>query len=161
MNEENPSWWQRRVAKPLMNQLTQGVTPEKLAFTCAAGAALGVFPILGSTTLLCLMVGVVFKLNQPAIQTVNYLVYPFQIGLIPMFVRMGEKLYGAQAVPFMPTELVNEFLKGPSSFLSKYGWAGLYGISAWALLAPFFIGATYIVLLFLFRGAQRKLRRAS
>ena len=47
------SFWKRRVVTPLIAQLKQGVTPEKLALTVALGLVLGIFPILGATTLLC------------------------------------------------------------------------------------------------------------
>ncbi len=153
------NFWRTRVKEPILAQLTQGVTPEKLALTCALGGAIGVFPILGSTTLLCFLIGIFLKLNQPAIQAVNYVVYPLQLGLLPLFVRLGEKLYGAQPVPLMPSDLIREFTQGPAPFLSKYGLAGIYGISAWALLAPLVAAPVYYVLVSIFKGAARESRR--
>lgn len=151
-------FWRRRVKEPILAQLTQGVTPEKLALTCALGGAIGVFPILGSTTLLCLLVGIFLKLNQPAIQAVNYVVYPFQLGLLPVFVRLGEKLYGAEPVPLFPTDLIREFMQGPDPFLSKYGRAGIYAITAWALIAPVFVIGIYFPLRAIFKGVLRESR---
>ncbi|MFP5305375.1 MAG: DUF2062 domain-containing protein, partial [Gammaproteobacteria bacterium] len=72
-------FWQRRVVAPIVAQLRQGITPEKIALTLALGAVLGIFPILGSTTLLCAVAGVWLRLNQPVIQIVNYFMYPLQI----------------------------------------------------------------------------------
>ena len=63
-----PSFWRRRVRDPIMAQLKQGTTPEKIALTIGLGVALGVFPILGSTTALCLAAAALLKLNQPVIQ---------------------------------------------------------------------------------------------
>lgn len=140
------SFWQDRIVAPLKLQLTQGVTPERLAFTCAMGAAIGVFPILGSTTLLCLLVGVFLKLNQPAIQAVNYLAYPAQLALLPVFVRAGEKLFQAEPVALSPVTLTREFAAGPGPFLSKYGMAGVHGITAWAIAAPIISAALYFPL---------------
>lgn len=66
------SFWQRRVVSPLVNQLRQGITPEKLALTIALGGLIAVFPILGSATILCGFAAVALRLNQPIIQLVNY-----------------------------------------------------------------------------------------
>src|SRR5262245_45120940 len=64
-------FWRRRVIGLIVAQLTQGVSPEKIALTIALGSTIAIFPIMGSTTLLCLIVGVWCKLNQPIIQLVN------------------------------------------------------------------------------------------
>ena len=43
----------RRLVRPVLELLRQGVTPEKIALSLTLGVALGVFPVLGSTTALC------------------------------------------------------------------------------------------------------------
>jgi len=139
-------FWRRRVVAPVVMQLTQGITPRHLALSGAIGIALGVFPILGSTTLLCFLAGVFFKLNQPVLQAINYFMYPAQLVLLPVFVRCGEKLFHAKPVPLFPTELVKEFMQGPGPFLSHYGMAGVYGITAWTLMAPVAMTALYFSL---------------
>jgi uncharacterized protein (DUF2062 family) len=40
----------RHLVRPILDLLRQGVTPEKIALSLALGMALGVFPVLGSTT---------------------------------------------------------------------------------------------------------------
>ena len=67
------SFFQRRVARPIVELLRQGVTPEKMALSLALGVAMGVFPLLGTTTALCALVALIWRLNLPAIQIVNYL----------------------------------------------------------------------------------------
>jgi hypothetical protein len=42
----------RRVVDPILGLMTQGITPEKIALSLAFGIVLGVFPMLGSTTIL-------------------------------------------------------------------------------------------------------------
>ncbi len=148
-----------KIIAPLKQQLTQGVTPHHLALTCSLGTVLGIFPILGSTTLLCLIVGVIMKLNQPAIQTVNYLAYPAQIALLPAFVRIGEKIFGATPVPFSPMALTQEFTSSPSVFMSKYGMAGVYGMTAWAIISPFLAIALYFPLVMAFKKLNRGLKQ--
>src|SRR6266849_7485271 len=89
----------RRLLRPILDLLRQGVTPEKMALSLALGGALGVFPALGCTTLLCTIVAIVLRLNLPAIQIVNYFVYPIQIALLLPFFRLGEKLFRATHLP--------------------------------------------------------------
>lgn len=145
----------KRIVDPLKGQLTQGTTPTLLALSCALGVTLGVFPLLGTTTALCLLVGLALKLNQPAIQAVNYLIYPVQIALVAVYVRLGEALFGAQPVPLTPTTLLQEFSAGPSAFLTKYGMAGFYGVTAWAISAPLLIAALYFPLKKIFEKMKR------
>jgi len=66
----------RKLVRPILDLLQQGVTPEKIALSVALGAAIGVFPALGWTTILCAIVALVWKLNLPAIQIINYFMYP-------------------------------------------------------------------------------------
>jgi hypothetical protein len=130
------SWWQRRVVAPVVAQLRQGITPEQVALTLALGGVLGIFPILGATTLLCGVVGVWLRLNQPLIQLVNYLVYPLQILLLIPFYRAGERLFGADPVPIANVpDLIARFGADPWRFLVDYGLVGLYGIAVWCLAA--------------------------
>lgn len=131
------SFWQRRVIAPIAAQLRQGITPDQISLTLALGAVLGVFPILGSSTLLCGVAAWRLKLNQPVMQTVNYLVYPLQLILLLPFYRAGETLFGQPHVPiFSLTELIARFRDGPVQFLADYGRVGVYGIVVWLLLAP-------------------------
>ena len=62
----------RRVVDPLLSLLRQGLSPERLALSVAVGIALGVLPVLGTTTLLCTLAAILFRLNVPAMQLVNY-----------------------------------------------------------------------------------------
>ncbi len=64
----------RRLVQPVVALLTQGVTPEKIALSLAMGIGLGIFPVLGSTTLLCAAAAIIFRLNLPAIQLINFFV---------------------------------------------------------------------------------------
>jgi uncharacterized protein (DUF2062 family) len=142
-----PGWWQRRVVAPILVQLKQGITPEKIALTLALGGVIGIFPILGATTFLCAVVGVWLRLNQPVIQLVNYLVYPVQLALLIPFYRAGERLFGAEPVPIVNVpELIGRFGADPWQFVLDYGRVGLYGIAVWALVAAPLVALAYLAL---------------
>src|SRR5262250_3415773 len=87
------SWGYRKLVLPIIDLLRQGITPEKIAQSLAFGIVLGVFPVLGSTTILCALAAIIFRLNLPAIQLVNYFVYPLQLALLIPFIRFGEILF--------------------------------------------------------------------
>ncbi len=84
-----------RWLQPFLNLLRQGISPEKIALTIALGAILGVIPVLGSTTILCTLAAVVLRLNLPAIQLVNGVVYPLQLILLIPFYRLGAWMFHA------------------------------------------------------------------
>ena len=149
------SFWKRCVVTPLVAQLQQGVTPEKLALTVALGLVLGVFPILGSTTLLCGIAAVVLRLNQPVIQLVNYVAYPAQLALIIPIYRAGEMLFGKAPIPLSIPLIVARFRTDFGQFLRDFGMIAVQGIVLWCLLAPVVIAALH----FTVRPFLRRLSR--
>jgi hypothetical protein len=152
-----PSWWQRRIVAPLVRQLTQGITPARLALALAVGGVIAINPFLGTTTLGCLAAGVLLRLNQPALQIANLLGVPFQLALIVPWVRAGEWLYGAAPMPVNPAVLVDEFSAGPGRFLERFGLTGVHAGSAWLLSAPLVAAALYLALRPPLRALSRRL----
>jgi uncharacterized protein (DUF2062 family) len=82
---------------PLLDLALRGVSPEAIALSIALGFALGLFPVPGGPTLLCALAALVLRLNGPAVQAVNYLVYPLQLALFAPFMRLGGRLFQAPA----------------------------------------------------------------
>jgi len=72
--------------------LVQGLSPRRLAFTLSVGFVLGCIPVIGVPTGLCVLVALVLRLNQPAIQAANYAAMPFQVALIVPLAHLGAKL---------------------------------------------------------------------
>jgi uncharacterized protein (DUF2062 family) len=85
--------WKRWLLKPLLHLSLRGMSPEVIALSVAVGFALGVFPLPGCPTLLCAAAAVVWRLNGPAVQVINYLVYPLQLALFAPFMRLGGRLF--------------------------------------------------------------------
>jgi len=129
-------WLRRRVRDPLVAELRQGATPEGMATSISVGAAIGLLPFLGTTTVICALAGRLFRLNHVALQVTNYLLYPAQIALIVPFVRLGEALTGAEPMPIDPATVVASFTESPAAFLAKFGMAGVHAFLAWALVVP-------------------------
>lgn len=147
-----PGWWQRRIAGPVRQQLTQGITPDKISLTIALGITLGIFPILGSGFLLCGLAAWGLKLNQPIIQGVGTLAYPLQLVMLLPFYRAGEWLFGIPPIPLSITVLISRFFENVPLFLKEYGMTGVRGILVWCGLAP-------VVLVLVYHGLRPVLRR--
>jgi uncharacterized protein (DUF2062 family) len=148
-------FFRRRIARPVLELLRQGVTPEKMALSLALGVALGTFPVLGTTTALCALVAFVWRLNLPAIQIVNYFVYPLQIALLIPFFRLGEQLFGAAHLPLSITQIlamVHASFWGATRLLWTTIW---HAAVAWCLLAPIFVGLAYVLLVPVLRRVVR------
>jgi hypothetical protein len=132
----NDNFLRRRLVTPLLDLLRQGVTPEKLALSIVLGLILGVFPVLGSTTALCAIAALVLRLNLPAIQIVNYFVYPLQIALlIPLF-RLGEKLFRAPHLPLSLQRIYAMIHANMAAAICTLWTTTWHAMAVWCLLAP-------------------------
>jgi uncharacterized protein (DUF2062 family) len=150
--------WTQRVVEPVKALLRQGMTPEKLALALAAGVATGLFPVIGSTTLLGLGTAAALRLNLPTLQLANWFTYPFQIAMIVPLVRLGEWLAGAPPVSFSVAEVVASTAADPVGTLGRFGLTGLHGILGWMAVVPVVVLVLYRALLPALRGVQVRLR---
>jgi uncharacterized protein (DUF2062 family) len=161
--------WQRKVAYPIVAQLTQGLTPHKIALTIAVGSAIAMFPILGTTTVLCLLVGIVMRLNQPIVQAVNYLWTPLHVFFIGFSLRWGERLFAVRhtrlewrhlrtLLPENWTQVIQEpgvVLHNLIQLIRDYSGTAFHAVVVWAILAPFWATAIYYVALPILRGIDK------
>jgi Uncharacterized protein conserved in bacteria len=130
------------VIEPLLVFSSQGMEAESIALSVSLGFVLGVFPVFGCPTIFCALAAIAFGLSLPAIQCINYLVYPLQFALLIPFIRLGEWLFRAQGQP-------------PAGFLTT----GLHAVVAWFIAsAP--AGLLLYVLLFTLLRRRRIMKIA-
>ncbi|MFM1851054.1 MAG: hypothetical protein RIS54_738 [Verrucomicrobiota bacterium] len=140
------SFWQRRILDPIITQLTQGISPDRIALTLAVGVAGGLFPFLGFTTLLCFVLALALRLNQPIIHVVNQVLWPVHLTMVVVYIRAGAWLYGTEALPFNPTEVTDLFLHSQREFWARFGLMGLHAFTAWLLTVPVIVASLYFPL---------------
>ncbi|MCM2333280.1 MAG: DUF2062 domain-containing protein [Anaeromyxobacteraceae bacterium] len=140
------SFLQRRLIAPLRAQLTQGVTPSRLALALALGVTIGVIPVLGATTLLAALAASLLRLNQPAIQVANYAAYPLQLGLFIPFFHAGAALFGGPRLQVTVDQLQAELSADVPATVLRYLGANLRAVAAWALVAPVLAVALHLAL---------------
>ena len=135
--------------------LQSGLTPQQLSLTLCLGTALGVMPLLWGTTLLCALVAARLKLNQAAMQAVNYCCYPLQLALFLPFCRLGELLFpwGGAVRGEMLTEALHGHLGGSLSLLAL---ATARGVGGWFVTILPLVLLVYPVL----KGVLRKRGKA-
>lgn len=154
------SFWRRRVVAPVLGQLTQGVTPDRIALTVGVGTACSVLPFLGFTTILNVAAGFWLRLNHPILQTLNQLLGPLQLLLIIGYVRVGEKIWQAEPVSLSVGILMKAFKDDPWSFLQRFGWTGVHAATAWLLSVPVIVAALYFGLRPMLRRVGARVGRA-
>jgi uncharacterized protein (DUF2062 family) len=126
----------KRFVALIRTQLQQGTTPEGLALSVTFGVIIGIFPMIGVTTISCALLGIYFKLNQPVLQAVNYVIYPVQLLMMPVFLYIGEFLLRQPHLSLNPKELYDQFTTSPALFFQHFGMACVHAIVAWVILGP-------------------------
>lgn len=121
----------KKIKNTLIAQLTQGVTPEKLAQSLSIGLLIGCFPLLGFTTGLAALAGLFFKLNHIVLQTAHYMMYPVQIILIPVYIKVVSLIVDVGDVPIRPDLILEYFNKDWVGFIKAYSLVGLYAVILW------------------------------
>jgi uncharacterized protein (DUF2062 family) len=151
-------FFSRRLFRPLLELLRQGATPERLALSIALGAVLGVLPAIGWSSTFCALIAFTWRLNLPAIQLVNYFLYPLQILLLIPFFRLGERLFRAPHLPIRLSqiyEIAHANLWGAMQLLWTTTW---HALVAWALIAPFAAAIIYFLLAPALRHVMNQVR---
>ena len=125
-----------RVTKPFLQRIKTimscGLTPQKLALTLCIGIAFGVVPLVWGTSLICIILAHVFKLNHVALQSVNYLLWPVHLALLAPFFKLGAWLFPWG--PAVPSNMLFSIIQNPGlSSLHIFGWMTLKAIVVWML----------------------------
>lgn len=141
-----PEFLRRRVVDPILRVLRQGISPEKVGLGLACGVVIGVFPVIGVTTIICTISAIIFRLNLPTIQLVNYLVYPLQLALLIPFFHFGDWLFGAESLPYSAAELVALFTSDFWGAVHQLWDTTLRAVAAWFLVCLPAVAILYFAL---------------
>jgi uncharacterized protein (DUF2062 family) len=133
----------RYIGLPFETLILQGSSTRQLAFAVSIGVTFGLFPIMGFSIPFCFVAALVFKAPQPLTHAVNYAVYPLQIPLIFVFVRLGEWIMGAPNVSLAPTEILALARTDMLRFIEEFGLTCLHAMLAWSLCAPLLFVGTF------------------
>lgn len=124
----------KKITSIIIEQIKMGVTPEKLTQSVITGIIIGIIPYLGTGTVLAAIVATKLKLNHVVTQAVHYLMYPIQIIMIPIYIKVVGFVSNAGETPIRPDLIYKQFVQSPSVFMMKYGLIGFYAFFVWATL---------------------------
>lgn len=147
------SRWRRWIVDPIVSQLTQGISPEKIALSFAVGSLCAFFPILGLATPLCLIAGGALRLNQAMIQIINWATAPIYLPLMFAFIQVGDFLLGVSRPHLALGLFAARSRSDPGQFLHDFGQLAGHALLGWAVIAPIWIAAAYPISLLLLRAA--------
>jgi len=132
--------FRHKIGQPVLALIKQGISPKKMSLSVAFGVTIGMLPILGSTTLICAAFAVTLRLNLPAIQLFNYLVYPLQIFLLIPFINLGAFLFQVELPLWTVEELSAMFQYDFWGAIASFFETMLYAVAAWFIVCtPLFI----------------------
>ena len=122
---------------PSIGELLEGgESVRRTAWTIGLGFVVGMFPLLGVTTIACALLASVLRLKQSAMQLGNFAALPLQIVLLLPFLRLGERITGAERFVFDASALLKGFPNIPESTARAVVMAQWHMIAGWAATAP-------------------------
>lgn len=124
----------------------KGIPAEQVALLLSVGLVLGVFPIMGCPTVLCLLAAFGLRLNLAALQLLNSASSPLQLALLLPLARAGAILCGGA-------------VSSDGSWAGKVGLAALHAVAGWACICVPLSGVLYFSLVFV--GRRTKLTRVT
>lgn len=149
-----------KIGDPILEQLTQGLSPDKIALSVAVGLTIAVNPVIGTTTILCFVAAWALRLNQPIIQAINWSSYALQLLLIFPFIRLGERIFRAAPETRSFEELFGMAKGDLLGTIAILGTTIAHAVAAWMLVAPFLCAAIFYGTRPLFRALARRVLAA-
>lgn len=125
--------------------LSQGVSPRRLALAVAVGLVVGVFPILGTTAVLCTCLALGLRLNILAVHTVHYAVTPLQLLLVIPFARLGEWIAGAAEQPLSIDSGMRLIKSGFLNAVVELWSAIVHAMLGWLVVAPLALTLAFLL----------------
>jgi uncharacterized protein (DUF2062 family) len=129
------SWAYRRGVLPILALLRMGATPQRLAWSIAAGLLIGINPLIGTTTILCLAVTSCFRLNLVAAQIANHSMLPVELGLVAPFLRLGSRAFHTAPMPLSPGLFLSAARTSPLALTRQLWLWEWHALVMWAALS--------------------------
>ncbi len=122
---------------------------------------IGINPLLGSTTIASLLLAFLLRLNLVASQIANHIVYPLQLALFLVFIKLGDKLFHTGRLPMDHHELFYAARHHPIALtraLWQWEW---HALIIWAVAAAIAAPIMATILTPILAGLHHKLHKES
>ncbi|XP_078170128.1 uncharacterized protein LOC144564403 isoform X2 [Carex rostrata] len=148
-------WLNAKIVEPLMQIVRRGAEPKQLALSTAVGLTLGVFPICGTTVILCGVAIAILgnRCNAATTMIFNLVATPIELSLIVPFLRLGEVVSGGPHFELTP----DAFKKVITGEASKEVLLSIYhAILGWLIATPVILVVLYMISLPCFKLLARR-----
>lgn len=147
--------WARRKLDPLIVILKRGAEPKQLALSSAVGITLGIFPICGTTVILCGIAAALLgsNIHTPTLMLANFVAMPIELSLVVPFLRLGEVITGGDHFA-LTSDALRMVITGQASrdvLLSVS-----HVMLGWLVAAPFILVVLYFVFIPCFKFLVHK-----
>lgn len=149
----------RRAVLPLLALLRMGVSPRTLAWSIAVGVVIGINPLFGSTTILCLAVAIIFRLNIAASQLGNHIVYPLELLLFIPFLQAGRVMFKTAPVPLEPNAILQAARSHPIALVRHLWLWEWHALVVWAIVSAVALPSLALLLTLLLQRLMRQIQR--
>lgn len=153
------NWIYRRCVLPILALLRMGATPRTLAWSIAVGLVIGINPVLGSTTLLCLAVTFRFRLNLVAAQIANHVMFPLELALVIPFIRLGSYVFRTAAMPLSPHLFLQDARIAPLALTRQLWMWEWHAFVLWASVSVVVTPLVALALTPVLRGLLERIQR--
>ncbi|NOY14358.1 MAG: DUF2062 domain-containing protein, partial [Deltaproteobacteria bacterium] len=133
----------------LIGLLQQEMQPRRLALALALGVTVGLLPSIWGSSLLCILLAFVCRLNPLLVQLANYIVYPLQICLFLPYFKFGGFLFADKKLPANLDIFLENLRDSPLQTLEQYWQANLQALFAWLLTVPLLLSGSFLLALLL------------
>jgi uncharacterized protein (DUF2062 family) len=136
-----------------------GASPQRLAWSVAVGLLIGINPLLGSTTIFCLAVAFLFRLNIAASQIGNHVVYPLQLLLFLPFLHLGTKVFHSRPLPLSRTAIVETARQHPAELIRSLWLWEWHALVLWLVISLLLLPVVAFTLTPLLRKVMTRVQR--
>ena len=112
-----------------------GATPRRLAWSIGVGIVVGLNPLVGTTTVLCLALAFAFRLNIAAAQIANHAMFPFEVALVLPFIRLGSRVFRTAAMPLSAAVFLERARTSPVALVRLVWIWEWHALLVWLLFA--------------------------
>jgi uncharacterized protein (DUF2062 family) len=129
------NWIYRRGVLPILALLRMGATPRSLAWSIAVGLLIGLNPVVGTTTIMCLAAAGCFRLNVVASQIANHAMFPLELVLVVPFLRLGSRVFRTAAMPLSPSLFLQAVRTAPIALTRELWLWEWHAFVVWSAIA--------------------------
>lgn len=83
----------KKLKSLFFRELVTFKNPKKLARTLGVGMCLGIVPIPGISSILCILTSAILRLRLVIVLSIHWIMFPFQIILYPLFISSAIWLF--------------------------------------------------------------------